>query len=283
MSADPLSFDAIATFVRQVVRTSLDNRLHMVDDGPIFGEPLLGVADGDDSLFLAYKTVIGTFHLTPREVLDASPGFGLSDVPVVRVLCWVLPISEATRLSNRQMQSAPSERWARTRYYGEMFNDSLRREVERYIRGHGALAVAPVISPLFRTVADERGVPRSTWSERHALYAAGLGTFGLCDGFITAAGKAMRCGSVVTNAPLPVTPREFTSHTEACPYLSHGDCGECIDRCPAGAIGPAGHDKELCKRYQDETLARLQNKYGVENTGCGLCQTAVPCESSFPD
>jgi epoxyqueuosine reductase QueG len=29
-------------------------------------------------------------------------------------------------------------------------------------------------------------------SERHAAYAAGLGTFGLCDGLITSVGKAVR-------------------------------------------------------------------------------------------
>jgi hypothetical protein len=34
----------------------------------------------------------------------------------------------------------------------------------------------------------------SSWSERHAAHAAGLGTFGLCDGLITAKGKAMQGG-----------------------------------------------------------------------------------------
>ena len=36
----------------------------------------------------------------------------------------------------------------------------------------------------------------SCWSERHAAFVSGLGTFGLCDGLITPVGKAMRCGSV---------------------------------------------------------------------------------------
>ena len=74
-----------------------------------------------------------------------------------------------------------------------------------WLQGQGYLAVAPVISEAF--VIHWEGVdqaPRSTWSERHVAYAAGLGTFGLSRGLITARGIAMRCGSVVTD--LPATP-----------------------------------------------------------------------------
>ena len=38
---------------------------------------------------------------------------------------------------------------------------------------------------------SEKYAYASTWSERHAAYAAGLGTFGLSDGLITAAGQGM--------------------------------------------------------------------------------------------
>jgi epoxyqueuosine reductase QueG len=51
----------------------------------------------------------------------------------------------------------------------------------------------------------------SSWSERHAAHAAGLGTFGLCDGLITPKGKAMRAGSVV--AKIQVEPSiRFYNH-----------------------------------------------------------------------
>ena len=43
--------------------------------------------------------------------------------------------------------------------------------------------------------------------QRHAAHAAGLGTFGLCDGLITAKGKAMRAGSVVARIAVAQTPR----------------------------------------------------------------------------
>lgn len=283
MTDDALSIEALTTFVESVVRCSPLNRLVHIDDSPIFDAPLTGVADGDDPLFEQYKTIIGPHHLMPREVLaSVARSCALRSSDPVRVLCWVLPITVQTRLSNAMMTTEPSRRWAHTRHYGELFNNELRSELERYVNEHGACAVAPATSPLFRIVSDVPGGPSSAWSERHALYAAGLGTFGLCDGFITPVGKAMRCGSVVVNLPLPVSTRQHTSHTAACTYLDHGACGDCMARCPADAIGPTGHDKSACKRYQDETLRPLREAYGVPITGCGLCQTAVQCESRQP-
>lgn len=280
---DPLALEAISGFIRHLVHTSRRNRLHRIDNSPIFEEPLIGVADGDDPLFQSYKTIIGDFHLTPREVFANTGVSSTQHAPAeLRVLCWVLPISSVTRKSNAKMTSEPSERWTHTYFYGEAFNAEVRREVEGYIQRHGGQSVAPALSPLFKSITDDSGKPSSTWSERHALFAAGLGTFGLCDGFITPAGKAMRCGSVITDVPLPVTPKTYETHTSNCPFLSGGTCGACIYRCPAGAISADGHDKVLCKKYQDETLRPLREKYGVSITGCGLCQTAVPCESARP-
>ena len=53
-----------------------------------------------------------------------------------------------------------------------------------------------------RVTSDRFGFA-STWSERHAAYASGLGTFGLSDGLITPRGQAMRCGSVVARIAVP--------------------------------------------------------------------------------
>jgi epoxyqueuosine reductase len=170
-----------------------------------------------------------------------------------------------------------------TRHYGDIFNDGLRRTVQQHVRDSGVSAVAPVVSCGFRVLRGVPGGPTSTWSERHAAYAAGLGTFGLCDGFLTPVGKAMRCGSVVVTLDLSVDPRPFGSHIGACPYLVDGSCGECIKRCPVGAIGPNGHDKAKCEAFQEETLLPLRERYGVSITGCGLCQTGVPCESALPE
>jgi epoxyqueuosine reductase QueG len=124
----------------------------------------------------------------------------------------------------------------------------------------------------------------STWSERHAAYAAGLGTFGLCDGLITPLGKAMRAGSVVARLQVVVGPRPYSDRNAYCLYLTGRGCGECIARCPAGALGPAGHDKEKCHAHAKGICGPyVEKQYGFVGHGCGLCQTGVPCESSIPN
>jgi epoxyqueuosine reductase len=92
----------------------------------------------------------------------------------------------------------------------------------------------------------------SNWSERHAAYATGLGTFGLCDGLITPVGKSMNRGSsVIARIDIPHTERPHKTHREYCLFFSEGSCGACITRCPAGVISKTGHDKEKCKAYVD--------------------------------
>ena len=89
----------------------------------------------------------------------------------------------------------------------------------------------------------------SKWSERHAAYACGLGAFGLSDGLITAKGKAMRVGSVVTDLPLKPSEKIYPHHQANCLYYFNKTCKACAARCPAGAITAKGHDKDKCYEY----------------------------------
>ena len=92
----------------------------------------------------------------------------------------------------------------------------------------------------------------------------------------------MRCGTVVTDLPLPVTPRTYANHYANCLYMADGTCGVCMARCPAGAITAAGHDKERCSAYMDREFAGLRERLDITISGCGLCQTNVPCEDCIP-
>ena len=159
----------------------------------------------------------------------------------------------------------------------------LQAHLTEALRQAGCRAVAPTQTPLFRQQVSARNGLASTWSERHAAYAAGLGTFGLCDGLITPLGKAMRIGSVIAEMDLPPTPRPYTDHREYCLFFAGGGCGACMARCPAGAITEAGKDKEVCRRHLfPGTADHVANHYGFDGYGCGLCQTGVPCESGVP-
>jgi epoxyqueuosine reductase len=259
------------------VRDNPGNRLQRIDNTPIFDAPLVGYAAGDDPLFAEYKRIIGPFHLTPHEALGADAGDPLS------VVCWALPITEATRASNRSQIKEPSQRWAHTRNDGQKFCDTVYEFVVSLLNDAGYRAIAPQMSPQFRIHSEGiPGAPASSWSERHILYAAGMGTFSLSDGFITPKGIAMRCGSVVTDMPLMPTPRTATHHYANCLYYANGRCGVCIARCPAGAITRDGHDKQRCSVYMDREFASLRKEYEVDISGCGLCQTDVPCEFAIP-
>jgi len=251
---------------------------------------LVGFASGMDPLFFEYKTIIGSFHLTPREVIagalkEKGRGLLLSEIEQISVISWVLPISEDTRKSNRKEQQFPSKLWAYTRDFGETCNDALRRHVVGFLEDLGYLAVAPVLSPTFQYLRDEKAGWASPWSERHVAYTCGLGTFSLNDGFITPKGMAIRIGSVVTLLKLAASERKYHHHKENCLLFRNEECGKCIQRCPAGSITEKGHDKDKCREYvNSEPLKAKRLEYGLQNPppACGLCQTAVPCEFEIP-
>jgi epoxyqueuosine reductase QueG len=199
------------------------------------------------------------------------------------VISWILPQTKQTKLDHRVEKRFPSERWARSRKYGEEYNVKLRLHVVKTLSDEGFEAVAPMLSSRWEMMASEQYGLASTWSERHAAYASGLGTFGLCDGLITPLGKAIRCGSVVARIPIAPTPRPYEDHHAYCLFYSKGICGKCIDRCPVGAITKQGHDKGKCQQYVDvETREFINTYFGFDAYGCGLCQVGVPCESNIP-
>ena len=50
------------------------NHLSLLENELIFNEPLVQFADGNDTIFIEYKTIIDTSHLTPREALARAVG-----------------------------------------------------------------------------------------------------------------------------------------------------------------------------------------------------------------
>jgi ferredoxin len=276
--------------IRNFVKDSDQNRGIQMDHGVYWDEPLVGFASGIDPLFLEYKTLIGFFHQTPKEIISTvlkEKGRRLlfSEIEQISVISWILPTSEDTRKSNRKEEKFPSKLWAYTRVYGEAFNDALRKHVLGFLEDIGYVAVAPALLPSFRRIRDEKVGWASTWSERHIAYACGLGTFSLNDGFITPKGMAVRIGSVVTLLKLTPKEKKYNYYKENCLFFKDGKCGKCIARCPAGAITEKGHNKDKCREYfTSEPLQVRWLEYGLQNlpSACGLCQTGVPCEFQIP-
>lgn len=274
--------ELIKQMIQDFISASPLNTMQDGTDEPAWNQVLIGFASGTDQIWQQYKEYVGAFHWTPWEVFNQHRPEENVSADQLTVISWILPQRELVRKSNRLAKKYPSEEWARIRVFGEAFNMALRRHLAETLEQSGHAAVAPMLVPNWTIVKSERFSYASSWSERHAAHAAGLGTFGLCDGLITAHGKAVRIGSVVAKVSVRPDPRPYADHHAYCLYHTDGTCGKCIDRCPARAITENGHDKEKCRLHLARSREYVEKTYQFEGYGCGLCQVGVPCETIIP-
>ncbi len=280
---DPVAW--ITSLISDYVAKSPSNSIRNQENEKAWAEPLVGFSRGDDSIFQLYKDKdnIGPFHHSPLEAFSQSFPDIAAKPEELSVIAWVLPHTESIKADLRKQTTTPSEKWIRARIYGEEFNEELRKYVADTLTKAGYAAVAPVLSKSYKMGNSEKYGMASSWSERHAAYAAGLGTFGLCDGLITPKGKAIRVGSVVAKIKVTATPRPYQDHHAYCLHFAKGTCGMCTSRCPAGAVTKtSGHNKMACSKQCNATAEYAAKELGLKGYGCGFCQTGVPCESRIP-
>ncbi len=262
-----------------------NNAIEPGSEVPAFAKPLVGFALGEDNLFPFLKEDIGPdFYWTPEEAFSSAFPEETVRADELSVIAWILPQTEQTRSAHRKEKDLPSVEWSKVRHYGEKVNENLRLHVIALFKAQGYQACAPTLLPEWSRATSKRYGFASSWSERHAAYVCGLGTFGLSDGLITPAGKAVRVGSVIVRRRFKPTLRTYKTHDEWCLFRSIGKCLACMRRCPAGAISEAGHDKDKCKAYIRNVTAEHveREQLGFKVNSCGLCQTKVPCESRNP-
>ena len=273
----------ISRMIADFLETSPHNTLEMDPPEKAWDAYLVGFSSGADPLYDDFKTHVGPFHYTPAEIYNLTFPDAPASAEALTVISYVLLQRQATRKDNRKEDFYPSERWVMARFPGEKFNERLRQHLADTLTENGIPAVAPTLSSHWKMEKSETFGYASRWSERHAAYASGLGTFGLCDGLITEKGKAHRAGSVVARLQIDPTPRPYTDHHAYCLYYTTGKCRVCADRCPVDAISENGHDKIKCIKHAAGTCGDyVKEKWGFEGYGCGLCQTGVPCESRIP-
>ena len=225
----------------------------------IYDYPLVKVADASDQLFakLQEPEVVGENHFLPSDWLNGAQS----------VISYYLPYSSQICKTNYKSGWASWE-WIYGRIEGEIFNNAVREYLIKLMTDAGGSAVAPVLDNRFK-IEDLR----SNWSERHVAYIAGLGTFSLSKSLITEKGCAGRYGSMVTDLAITPSVKGYAEIEEHCNF-----CGDCIQRCPVGAIEKNGKNLSVCAHYiRNEVKPRFSPRYG-----CGKCQTAVPCENAIP-
>lgn len=135
--------------------------------------------------------------------------------------------------------------------------------------GYKAIGTAATLSGLDVTTLSTP-LPHKTVATR-----AGLGWIGKCALLVTEQyGSAIRLGSVITDAPLPVASPVVESRC--------GECSACVEACPGSA--PDGqkwvpgmdrsdiYDAFACFR----TAKSLSSRLGIKHSICGICIASCP-------
>lgn len=234
----------------------------------VLDAPLIGFAAADDPLFEQYRDpeAIGPEFRTPA-------GFMTEARSVVGLF---FPFTEEVRNRVRRETELASPTWKAA--YGSNFTivDAFLDDLVSRLEKEGVRVVQPNRAPDF----ERKAVPTAdgedmhfsvSWSNRHAMYAAGLGTFGMHRHIITEKGCCGTTASFITDAELTPTKREYTGIYEWCIH-----CGKCSDRCPGGAIPKNGlRNLKKCSTHG----GTVREQFGGF---CGKCLTAIPCEDRAP-
>lgn len=237
----------------------------------IYDALVFAVADAGDPLFAALRDpkAVHPDYLLPTDWLPGAR----------RVIAFFAPFSARVRRANAR-DDQPADEWLHARIEGEAVLSLARLHLRDQLREAGHEAIAPSQDERFAWL----GPYASNWSERHAAYVCGLGTFGMSKGLITSKGVAGRFGSVITTCDaLPVTPRPYQGIYDYCTA-----CGACAAKCPPGAIDPAldmdaAKSHPVCAAFVSGTRTQPpRGKSGRERYGCGKCQVGVPCEHAIP-
>jgi hypothetical protein len=287
--------------------------------GRIFNTPVIGISQGDDPIFLKYKKIIGPKHLTPIEVwLDSGfpnkPDLS-SELRILSIICpYVDKIRQtgskavvkrddvvSSTLKNGEKIDVvlPAEIYSIGRNFANPFKIEVVKQSIGFFRNLGFNAIGGAISNAFNLIEF-----KSNWSERHIAFAAGLGTFSLHEGFISEVGCNIRITSVITDAPLKVTPRTSDEPYGNCLYYIDGSCRKCEENCPGAAIDENGHDKLKCWTYGNYIKLHMNDRFGSllkphsrrvngeirkynymnkkAAVGCAFCQFNVPCMDKNP-
>ena len=238
----------------------------------IFDDPVFGYADADDPLFAEIKKpgVIGGHYMTPMEWMPGAKS----------VIGIFLPFTGQVREANRKNMDWPADEWLHARIEGQAFQNEICRFITAFMEEEGYAALTPMTDPRMSSkspLTENREDPdfyTSNWSERHAAYIAGLGTFGLSKGLLTAKGTAGRFISIISKVPFKADKRPYSGIYDYCIR-----CGACARNCPAKAISlEKGKNHSLCSAFVLGTKAKHEPRYG-----CGKCQVAVPCEFKAPN
>lgn len=230
----------------------------------LFDEPIIGIANAKDELFLKFKSddVVTSWYMMPEQWMEGAES----------VISVFFPLSSEIRESNYSCKTEPSFKWLHGRIEGQQYINLYMEKLQTYLANRDIKSCIPNSDSRMKAVMDGKTFA-SNWSERHTAYVCGLGTFGLSKGLITEKGIAGRFASIITDKEVEADERKYDGIYDYC-----SKCGACIRRCPVQSISmESGNKLAICKTQIDAMLEKYNPRYG-----CGLCRTRVPCEKEIP-
>ena len=114
----------LSAWIRSAIEdfvASPENSLQNKNNEAAWEKPLVGFSQGDDPLYEEIKKLIGPFYWDPADVFKAAFPDTEATAHELTVIAWILPQTRATRMESRKETHYPSERWARSRKFGEEF------------------------------------------------------------------------------------------------------------------------------------------------------------------
>jgi epoxyqueuosine reductase len=252
----------------------------------IWQEIDIGFAAGDDQLFAFFKQDIGDFYWSPSEAFNQL--FVDAHIPDKNLSVMSIGFYMTQKLKEEQSRQTigPTLRWGYARNSWEPLIQDYSRGFVHELEKAGFRVAAIDLAPAFSWKDSQKYGLAANWSQRHTAFAAGLGTFGLCDGLISRHGKAARYTSFILEGKFEPDPRPYKEYHDWCLFYKNGSCKECMKICPANAISEKGHNKAVCAAY----CSKIMNEYGNDPalqprhaSWCGLCQGAVPCQNGIPE
>jgi epoxyqueuosine reductase QueG len=250
MNADSTQLaESITTTIRRVVTeagTATDYR-----------EPLVAFVAAHDPRFADLRRVAQPTHIMPDDLLTGARS----------VISFFLPFDYWVVEANAQDKEMVAREWAEAYVETNRLIERITKHLIESLAEQGIRAAAEPPTHNFDPISLV-----SHWPHKSIAVIAGLGSFGLHHMVITDSGCAGRCGSLVIDADLPISPAK---PKERCLYFHDGSCLECILRCPVNALDETDPiDRQCCNRHLRDVAKEYEH---LDLVGvCGKCAIG-PC------
>lgn len=234
------------------------SKLRELDRPDLFRMPLIAFSAAADERYAQLKTLVGSWHLHPTDLLPQAKS----------VISYFIPFTKEVVCAPKQAkQEAPL--WGEAYAVLNAYFEEMSQSVCDYLTARG---YASCTIPATHTYNEAD--MKSMWSHRSAAAIAGLGAFGANRMLITEKGSGGRFCTVLTAAAFEVN-RQIAENR--CLYMQNGSCGLCFQACPVHALEPGVLDRFACQAETRKNEKRLEESIGLYHADiCGKCISICP-------